>query len=87
LIGGEKTTLPVLDYQKLQSLVDALQPIAECTKQLSSRDSTIAAILPTYELLAGWLNPMKLKTNTTERVRRIVAEGLQTRMVGLESSP
>lgn len=73
--------LPLLDFDKLQKLVDALEPFAEYTKQLSSRKSSIADILPIYYSVQSMLkSDSNSQLDVKEQVQKTIAERLSARM-------
>jgi hypothetical protein len=84
--GVKKWSIPDLSYNELAQLTDALQPISDFTKQLSSRDSSIASILPIYETLRSSVNPTNLRLDSRSRVQQIIAEELEERMTSMKDS-
>jgi len=82
---GKKLKLPALDFDKLQKLVDALEPFAEYTKELSSRDSSIANILPIYYSIKYMLiNDSDSQLDVKQQVEKTIAERLIYRMHEME---
>jgi len=78
---GKKLKLPALEFDKLQKLVDALEPFAEYTKQLSSRKSSIAEILPIYYSVQSMLkDDADSQLNIKKQIEKTIAERLATRM-------
>jgi len=79
--------LPSLDFDKLQKLVDVLEPFAEYTKQLSSRKSSIAEILPIFYSIKSMLNnDSNSQFDVKEQVEKVIIERLTDRMNEMENS-
>lgn len=79
--------MPSLDFDKLQKLVDVLEPFAEYTKQLSSRKSSIAEILPIFYSIKSMLNnDSNSQFDVKEQVEKVIIERLTDRMNEMENS-
>jgi len=79
--------LPSLNFEKLQKLIDALEPFAEYTKQLSSRKSSIAEILPIFYSVNSMLkNDTTSQLDEKEQIEQAIAEGLTDRMHDMKNN-
>jgi len=73
--------LPSLDFDELQKLIDALEPFAEYTKQLSSRKSSVAEILPIFYSVKSMLNNhLTSQLDAKQKVEKKITERLIDRM-------
>lgn len=73
--------MPALNFDELQLLVDALQPFAEFTKQLSARDASISEILPIYYVIKNMANSDEDEDqNIVTKIQNVCAQKLIGRM-------
>jgi len=80
--------LPSLDFDELQELVDALEPFAEYTKQLSSRKSSISEILPIFYSIQSMIkSDSSSHLGVKEQVQTTIAERLIDRMHEMKDDP
>lgn len=84
---NKKIKLPSLDFEKLEMIVNALEPFFYYTKQLSSRKSSIAEILPIfYSVKSMFSNDLSSESNAKELIEQTIAEKLIFRMQEMEKN-
>lgn len=77
----EKYKIPALNWDKIEIVCKALEPLAELTKKLSLQDASVADILPIYHIFMKQWPPNQLIDNDeVAQIRQKVTAGLDKRM-------
>ena len=86
--SGDKlrNKIEVLNFDKIEIIVDALKPISELTEQLSLRDASAADILPIYRMFTTrWPVNNSNENNESGQIRQKITAGLDKRMKEMKS--
>lgn len=82
-----RSKIESLDFDKIEVLVTALKPIHELTAQLSSRDSSVADILPVYRMFTSkWPVDGKFENDEVGQIRQKITLNLEKRMKQMKMS-
>uniref|UniRef100_A0A915LI63 HAT C-terminal dimerisation domain-containing protein n=1 Tax=Meloidogyne javanica TaxID=6303 RepID=A0A915LI63_MELJA len=76
--------LKLPDFELIKMLSVVLKPFDTFTKQLSKRDEAISSVLPVYRCLISVLIEKDSDNTIIKNFKRIVANGLKTRMTNYE---
>uniref|UniRef100_A0A914I362 HAT C-terminal dimerisation domain-containing protein n=1 Tax=Globodera rostochiensis TaxID=31243 RepID=A0A914I362_GLORO len=76
--------LKLPNFELLKNLSAVLAPFDKFTKQLSNRDESISSVLPIYRCLLTMLNEKCTDSDPMKLFKKIVVNGLKTRMAKYE---
>lgn len=68
------------DFELLKKISKILQPFADKTEKLSSRNECISSILPTYKYLLACLAENALDSTIEKEMKQVISIGLKNRM-------
>jgi hypothetical protein len=80
--------LPSLNFDEIESIIEALKPLAGLTKQLSSKDAWVSDILRIYYVfMKRWPLDSLFKNDKIGDLRQKITAGLDKRMGDMKTDP
>lgn len=73
--------LPSLNFDEIETIIEALKPLAGLTKELSSKDASVSDILPIYYVfMKRWPLNSSFENDKVGELRQKITAGLNKRM-------